>query len=152
MRRDIQTLVAFLTIIVKAPNEDDWGKVKCVLKYLKGTLHLKMRLTVDEMSCAKYQVDASHGVYWDGKGQTGAGRTLGKGARIAFSRKHKVNAKSSMESKIVGVDDAISTILWALYFIQEQGYEMSHATIYQDNKSAILLETNGKMSSSKRTK
>ena len=29
---------------------------------------------------------------------------------------------------------------------------MSHATIYQENKSAILLETNGKMSSSKRTK
>ena len=29
---------------------------------------------------------------------------------------------------------------------------MSHATIYQDNKSAILLETNGKMSISKRTK
>ena len=29
---------------------------------------------------------------------------------------------------------------------------MTHALIYQDNKSAILLETNGKMSSSGRTK
>ena len=29
---------------------------------------------------------------------------------------------------------------------------MTHALIYQDNKSAILLEVNGKMSSSKRTK
>ena len=39
-----------------------------------------------------------------------------------------------------------------LYFIQEQGYNMAHAFIYQDNKSAILLGTNGKMSSSGRTK
>ena len=29
---------------------------------------------------------------------------------------------------------------------------MSHATIYQDNKSTILLETNGKVPSSKKTK
>ena len=43
-------------------------------------------------------------------------------------------------------------VLWGLYFIQEQGYNMTHALIYQDNKSAILLETNGKMSSSSRTK
>ena len=77
---------------------------------------------------------------------------MGKGALIDFSHKHKGNTKSSMESEIVGVGDAISTILWALYFIQEKGYKMSHATIYQDNKSAILLENNGKMSSSKRTK
>ena len=43
-------------------------------------------------------------------------------------------------------------ILWALYFIQAQGYNMIHALVYQDNQSAMLLERNGKMSSSKRTK
>ena len=31
-RRDIQTAVAFLTTRVKGPDEDDWGKVKRVLK------------------------------------------------------------------------------------------------------------------------
>ena len=35
--RDIQTAVAFLTTWVKVPDEDDWGKLKCVLKYLNGT-------------------------------------------------------------------------------------------------------------------
>ena len=33
-----------------------------------------------------------------------------------------------------------------------QGYEIKENIVYQDNKSAILLEKNGKMSSSKRTK
>ena len=52
----------------------------------------------------------------------------------------------------MGVDDAISNILWSLYFLQEQGCGTTHAIIYQDNKSAILLESNGKFSSGKRTK
>jgi hypothetical protein len=32
VRRDIQTAVAFLTTCVKTPDEDDWGKLKRVLK------------------------------------------------------------------------------------------------------------------------
>ena len=40
---DIQTLVAFLTTWVKGP-DDDWGKVKRVLKYLKGAQFLKLTL------------------------------------------------------------------------------------------------------------
>ncbi len=43
VRRDIQTAVAFLTTRVKNPDEDDWGKLKCVLKYLNGTKYLKLR-------------------------------------------------------------------------------------------------------------
>ncbi len=35
--RDIQMAVSFLTTRVQAPNEDDWGKLKWILKYLKGT-------------------------------------------------------------------------------------------------------------------
>jgi hypothetical protein len=49
-RRDIQTPVAFLTTRVKNPDEDDWRKLKRVLKYLNGTKYLKLRLTVDNPS------------------------------------------------------------------------------------------------------
>ncbi len=47
--RDIQTTVAFLTTHVKAPNEDDWGKLKRVLKYLNGTKYLKLCLSADTL-------------------------------------------------------------------------------------------------------
>jgi hypothetical protein len=151
-RRDIQVAVAFLTTRVKKPDEDDWGKLRRVLQYLKGTRTLVLRLSVDNLSYSRWFIDASHAVHWDCKGQTGAGMTLGKGAAICFSKKQKINTKSSTETELVGVDDAMPSILWSLYFIQEQGYDMTHALIYQDNKSAILLETNGKMSSSGRTK
>ena len=36
--------------------------------------------------------------------------------------------------------------------MQEQGCGTTHAVIYQDNKSAILLESNRKRSSGKQTK
>jgi hypothetical protein len=36
-RRDIQMAVSFLTTRVKAPDEDDWGKLMRVLKYINGT-------------------------------------------------------------------------------------------------------------------
>ncbi len=35
--RDIQTTVAFLNTRVKQPDEDDWGRLKRVIKYLNGT-------------------------------------------------------------------------------------------------------------------
>ena len=52
-RRDIQTAVAFLTTRVKNPDEDDWGKLKRVLKYLNGTRYLKLQLTVESMGMLK---------------------------------------------------------------------------------------------------
>ncbi len=48
VRRDIQMAVAFLTTRVKSPGEDDWGKLKRVLKYLNRTKCLKLRLCVDD--------------------------------------------------------------------------------------------------------
>ena len=57
-----------------------------------------------------------------------------------------------MESKLIGVDDMMSLILWTRYFLKSQGYKVSDNVIFQDNKSAMLLERNGKVSSGKRTK
>jgi hypothetical protein len=42
--------------------------------------------------------------------------------------------------------------LWTRHFLKEQGYDAIESILYQDNKSAILLEENGRASSSKRTR
>ena len=46
----------------------------------------------------------------------------------------------------------MSQVLWTRYFLSAQGYNINDCVIYQDNKSAILLEENGRASSSKRTR
>ena len=53
---------------------------------------------------------------------------------------------------LVGVDNSLGYILWARYFTVDQGYDMVLSLLYQDNMNAILLETNVRASSSKRTK
>ncbi len=68
------------------------------------------------------------------------------------STKQKLNTRSSTESELVGVDDMMPSILWTRYFLKGQGYKVSDNIIFQDNKSTMLLERNGKTSSSKRTK
>ena len=42
--------------------------------------------------------------------------------------------------------------MWSLYFIPAQGYGVKYTEIHQDNVSAQMLETNGKFSSSRKTK
>jgi hypothetical protein len=152
VRRDIQTAVAFLTTRVKKPDEDDWGKLKRIMKYLKGTMHMKLTLSVQDMSTIRWWVDSSYNVHEDCKGQTGAIMSLGSGAPISMSRKQKLNVRSSCEGELVGIDDALPSILWARYFIESQGYSVEQNILYQDNKSTILLANNGRWSSSKRTK
>ena len=151
-RRDIQTAVSFLTTRVKEPDEDDWSKLRRVLKYLHGTVYLSLTLDASNMKLVRWWVDASFAVHPDYRSHTGAVLSLGKGAVTSLSRKQRLNTRSSTEAEIVGVDDASAQILWTNYFIRAQGYVIDSTTVYQDNQSAILLETNGKQSSGKRTR
>jgi hypothetical protein len=107
-------------------------------------------LSADSLTLCRWWVDALHATHKDYKGHTGAGMNFGQGMALGYSWKHKQTSKSSTESKLYGVDATLGHILWARYFMQEQGYNMEPSLIYQDNMSAILLETNGKFSSSKR--
>ena len=103
--------MSFLTTRVRRPDKDDWGKIKRILKYLKGTRSLALRLSVDNMSFSVWFVDASHAIHWDCRGQTGVGLTLGKGAVISASWKQKLNTKSSAETELVGVDNGMQKVL-----------------------------------------
>ena len=76
----------------------------------------------------------------------------GKGAIESLSRKQKLNTKSSTDAELVAVDDALVLIAWTKLFIESQGYDVNENILYQDNKSAILLEKNGRKSAGKRSR
>ena len=69
---------------------------------------------------------------------------------------------SSTEAELLGVDDAMTFVIWMKHFFESQVRSInvnfplkplgSDVTIEQDNTSAIQLERNGWKSSSKRTK
>jgi hypothetical protein len=71
-RRDIQMAVSFLTTWVKAPDQDNWGKLVRVLKYLNGTHYMKLILSMDEMKfIVHWCVDGFHQVHKDCRGKNG---------------------------------------------------------------------------------
>jgi hypothetical protein len=49
-RRDIQPCTTFLTTCVKSLDKDNWGKLKRLLGYLKGTLHMPLVLSTDSLT------------------------------------------------------------------------------------------------------
>ncbi len=99
-----------------------------------------------------WYVDAAFAVHPNMRGHSEGALTLGLGFPISSSGKQKLNTHSSTESKLVGVDDLMSLIIWSRNFLKAQGYAVVDNFLHQDNRSAILLEKNGKMSSGNRTK
>ena len=112
--------------------------------YLNGRRNLVLTLSIDNLRIIRWFVDALYVIHDDCKGHTGSMMTLGSGAIISFSQKQKINGKSLTESELIEVDDTLPKILWTRYCMESQGYKVEDNILFQDNKSAILLEEYGK--------
>ena len=62
-------------------------------------------------------------------------------------KKKKLNTKSSTKAELIGADNAMPQMLWTRYFLEAQVYGINNNILYQENMSAIILENNGKTSS-----
>ena len=118
----------------------------------RNYVELVTTLSATSLNVTKWWVDSAHAVHPNMRGHTGMTMSLGEGSIFSVSTKQKLNTRSSTETKFIGVDDAMPYVLWTLYFLQAQGYDVRKVTLFQDNMSAMLLEQNGKWSSGKRTK
>ena len=121
------------------------------MRFLKKTQEETLNLEAD---CLKLQWywDASFAVHQDYRSHTGGALTMGKGVTLPVSTKQKLNTRSSTEAELVAVDDGMPIMLWSKLFLEAQDVPVHENILYQDNKSAILLQKNGKASSSKRTR
>ncbi len=105
--------------------------------------YLKLTISVSGLGILKWYVDGSHNIHWDCKEHARAMFTLGEGAVSSYSRRLKTNTRSSTESELVGAFMYMLEMLWLLYFIQSQGYNV---------ETIELLMKNGWFLSRKRTK
>ncbi len=151
-RPDTALAIAFLTTRVKEPDADDWRKLRHPIYYLKSTCDLPLVLGALNTGVLHWHVDASFATHPNMRGHTGGALTMGTGCPLVTSTKQKCNLCSATICELVAVDKMIGQILWTWLFMQAQGIKVTDNILYQDNKSAILLETNGQASSSKQTK
>ena len=52
---------------------------------------------------------------------------------------HKFNTMSLTETKLVGVNDFLTQVIWTQYFLKEKGYEINDNVIYQYNQNTLKL-------------
>ena len=151
-RLDIAPTISVLSTRVQEPTEYDWKKLVRLMKYLNGTRKMHLTLSANNLRTVKWYVDASFAVHPDFRSHTGGVMTMGEGAMQIVSKKQKLNSRSTTEAELIGVDDAATQILWTRLFMEAQGYPIDKNILYQDNKSSILLETNGRDSAGKRSR
>ena len=77
---------------------------------------------------------------------------MGKGSVYSFSSAQKLVSRSSTEAEDIGVDDLMPQMMWTGYFLKAQGIAAVDTVLYQENKSSMLLEKNGRTSNGKRTR
>lgn len=151
-RLDVHQTIAVLSSRVREPKESDWKALVRFMRYLHCTKFWHKTLSADNLRVMKWWIDASFAVHPDFKSHTGSVMSMGSGAAQVMSRKQKLVSRSSTEAELIAVDDVITMVLWTKLFLECQGYPIEKNILYQDNKSAILLETNGRKSAGKRSR
>jgi hypothetical protein len=145
-RPDVLLAVAFLCTRVSCSTDEDWRKLKRLSQYLNRTVDDFVILGADTLSALRTWVDAAYGVHNDMKSHTGGVISLGGGVVMCKSSKQKLNTKSSTEAELVGASDYLPSKIWAKFFLEAQGHQITTNVFEQDNQSAIKLEQNGRKS------
>lgn len=144
-RPDILLPVQFLTCRVTKSTIDDWLKLQRVCNYLHDTKDLKMKLRGQSTADLICYVDASHAVHDNYRSHTGVVITIG-GRCIVFikSTKQGINGKSSTESELIAVSDALPQIIYTKEFLEEILSHDIDTVLMQDNTSTIRLIEEGR--------
>ena len=137
-RPDTGTAVSFLTTRVSEPDEDDWSKMKQIIKYVRGKKEMPLILGANGTGMLKWYVDGSYGFHPNMRGHSEGGLTTGRGFPVTSPKKQKLNTRSSTESEVVGVDDFMPGLIWTRNFMKAQDYDVVEKIIFQDNKSEML--------------
>jgi hypothetical protein len=151
-RTDILLALGFLCSCVSAPTEQDERKLFRLLAYLFGTIDLKFRLGANSLDSFTTWVDASFAVHGNMRSHTGGVISFGRGGLICKSKKQSINTKSSTDAELIGASDYLPNTLFIKMFMTAQGYPITQAVFYQDNKSAIKMESNSKASCGQRSR
>ena len=89
------------------------------MKYIQRIIGLPLILSIDKSGNIKCYVDASFVVHKDMRSHTGGFMTMVTGGSYFQYIKQKLNTNTSTESKIFGVGDVMTQVVWTRYFLKE---------------------------------
>ena len=151
-RPDVDLAIAFMRSRVDFCTVQDWKKLRGLLLFLQDTIDDERIIGADDLRELFTFIDASHAVHENMRGHTGGLMSFGRGVFHSRSTKQRINTRSSTESELVGTYEYMPYNIWVQNFMETQGYKLKSNIIYQDNQSAIKMETNGRASGSDRSR
>lgn len=143
-RPDIAASVSILSQQIKRPSTVDWTEAKRVVRYLKGTKHLYLKLGETEPSNLIGYADAD----WaenkrDRKSNSVFLFTYNGGAIAWACRKQSCVTLSTTEAEYVALAEASQETIWIRRLLDDFEEGQPTATIiYEDNQSCLKLITN----------
>lgn len=143
-RPDILFAVAYLATKSSDPHKSDERKLHYLLKYVAGTLRMRLRFKANQAPRPRIYCDASHHLYPQGHGQAGIVITLGCGPICSRSIKIRMITRSSSESELIAAEEGSTYAKWLHVMLNDLGVPMSSPIeLMQDNKSTIILAAGG---------
>ena len=117
-----------------------------MIGFIKGTIDDIRIIGATSLTEIMTYIDSAYAVHENMRSHTGGLVSFGIGAAHARSTTSKLNVKSATESELVSASEYLPYTLWFRHFMEAQGYKIENNIMYQDNKSAILMEINGRNS------
>ncbi|XP_044125193.1 solute carrier family 22 member 6-B-like [Bufo gargarizans] len=140
-RPDIAIAVGFLCSKVSQPTQMDWNAAKRIIRYLKGTIDFKLKLSSTGKSGLTGYVDADWaGDPSDRKSTSGHLFLFKDGLSSWTTRKQSTVTRSSTEAEYVATSQAGQEVIWLRQLLEDLDQNQTESTpIYEDNQGCIAL-------------
>jgi hypothetical protein len=139
---DIAYVIGILCHFIENPGMDHWHVVKCVLCYLRGTIHMKLiysHIDLLDLFTTYSNADLS-GNPDNSQLMGGSVVCIGGGVTQWGSCLQPHVSLSSTESEYTTASKVSCEIMWTRYLFKELGYDVLHPSpLLVDNKSTIQV-------------
>ena len=151
-RADTGPAISYLTARGIETDEDDWSKLAHLMKHIRVTLKILLKIGANGTGVLKWRIDGSYRVHLNMRGHSGDGLCMGRGFPISASTKQNLNTRSSTETELVRINYFMPGIIWTRNFLEAQEYGVREKSSFKTTEVQCFWKKNGKASSGKRTK
>lgn len=143
-RPDIAASIAILSQKTSNPSQEDWNELKRVVKYLKGTAEMFLKLNND-ISLEEKSLIGFADANWaesriDRKSNSGYVFMLNGGCVSWACRKQTCVSLSTTEAEFIALSESAKEATWIRNLLIDLQYSQElPTTIYEDNQSCLNL-------------
>nr|KYP48757.1 Retrovirus-related Pol polyprotein from transposon TNT 1-94 [Cajanus cajan] len=132
-RPDIAHAVGTVSRFLSNPGREHWNVAKWILRYLHGTVDMKLCFGGDKPTLVGYSDSDMVGDVDSRKSTSGYLIKFAGGAVAWQSRLQRCVALSTIEAEFIAITEACKELLWLKKFLQELGFVQDKYPLFIDS-------------------